>query len=224
MNIFLSYNRQNQSFVTHIADQLRALNVGTSGALFFDQDNLEPGDVWAQKIKDALVNSDVCVVFIGEQGIGNWQMKEVLEAINRLEMDESSFRIVPVIVPHSNRDNVQKSFHWFLADTQWIEFTSPSDSDAFQKLVVTLRENAPTPFSIPEGITNPYKGLESFGVDDAAFFFGRTFDVNRVFYYHLRLASNQFGKQFLAIIGNSGSGKVVVCQSGFTRVIKSRSF
>jgi|GEM_PF-6727626 len=75
MNIFLSYNRQNQPFVTQIADQLRTLNVGTSGELFFDQDNLESGDVWAAKIQEALVNSEVCVVFIGEQGIGNWQNK-----------------------------------------------------------------------------------------------------------------------------------------------------
>ena len=224
MNIFLSYNRQNQSFVTQIADQLRTQNFGTSGELFFDQDNLGSGDVWAQKIQDALVNSDVCVVFIGEQGIGNWQMKEVLEAINRLENNESSFRIIPVIVPHSNRDNVQKSFPWFLADTQWIEFTSPSDSDAFQKLVAALRKNAPTPFPIPEGTTNPYKGLESFGVDDAAFFFGRTFDVNRVFYYHLRLASNQFGKQFLAIIGNSGSGKSSFAKAGLLASVKAGRF
>ncbi|WP_198175054.1 nSTAND1 domain-containing NTPase [Spirosoma arboris] len=224
MRIFLSYNRKNQSFVTEIAHKLKSQNFETADSLFFDQDNLESGDKWAQKIQNALVNSDACVVFIGEQGIGNWQMKEVLKAIDLLEEDKTAFRIIPVIVPHSDRENVQKSFPWFLADTQWIEFTSPSDSDAFQKLVVTLRENAPAPFPIPAGTTNPYKGLESFGVDDAAFFFGRTFDVNRVFYYHLRLASTQFSKRFLAIIGNSGSGKSSFAKAGLLASLKAGRF
>jgi hypothetical protein len=222
MNIFLSYNRQNQAFVTEIAEKLKRFHISVMDNLFFDQDNLESGDEWAQKIQDALVNSDACLVFIGEQGIGNWQRKEVIQAINRLDANDRTFRIIPVIVPHSNREEVERSFPWYLSDTQWIEFTSPSDSDAFHKLTTTLKESAPA-FPVPEG-AQPYKGLRSFGVADAAFFFGRAADVNRVFYYHLRLNENPFGKRFLAIIGNSGSGKSSFASAGLLASLKAGRF
>ncbi|MCY7353320.1 MAG: TIR domain-containing protein, partial [Cytophagaceae bacterium] len=223
MNIFLSYNRKNGPFVAQIATQLRSLNMGMTGEMFFDQDNLDAGQVWADKIQEALVNCDACVVFIGEQGIGNWQRKEVLEAINLLEKRGAAFRIIPVIVPHSNRENVQKSFPWFLSDIQWIEFIGPSDSDAFLKLVEALRTGSSISFPFDKD-AKPYKGLESFGIDDAAFFFGRSFDINRVFYYHLRLASSGFGKRFLAIVGSSGSGKSSFARAGLLASLKAGRF
>ncbi|WP_428663042.1 toll/interleukin-1 receptor domain-containing protein [Runella sp.] len=77
MNIFLSYNRKNQVFVDEIANKLKSFTIGVTDTLFFDKDELRSGDEWANKIQQALVNSDACVVFIGEDGIGKWQMKRI---------------------------------------------------------------------------------------------------------------------------------------------------
>ena len=225
MNIFLSYNLKNKFFVTKSPKAKKLEYWGFRQRLFFDQDNLESGDVWANKIQEALVNSDACVVFVGEQGIGDWQNKEVLKAINLLENNERNFRIIPVIVPHSNRETIPKSFPLvFGRRSQWIEFTNFSDSDAFQNLVkYTPLNTRSNPFPISADVNaKPYKGLEFFDVDDAAFFFGRALDVNRVFNYHLRLAPTTLVSAFW-LLSEFGQRQIVVCQSWFTGFIKSRT-
>jgi hypothetical protein len=70
-------------------------------------------------------------------------------------------RIIPVILLVINKINY--SLPWFLADYQWVEFINADDEHAISKLLLGLRNIGDITFKIGE---NPYKGLESFGVEE----------------------------------------------------------
>jgi hypothetical protein len=220
VNIFISYNRQNSAFVSSVTEKIKG-EIIILKELFFDQDNLEGGQVWTEAIQQALSNSDACIVFIGEQGIGNWQNKEVLTAVNKYVDSKGTFKLIPVIIPHRDRAQVQKNIPWFLSDIQWIEFFNENDPDAFQKLMVRLNEGEVLLKIDPGSI--PYKGLDFFEVEDAPFFFGRTFDVNWIFYKKLTL-DLKTSSRFLAIIGDSGSGKSSFARAGILATLKADRF
>jgi DNA-binding SARP family transcriptional activator/WD40 repeat protein len=59
----------------------------------------------------------------------------------------------------------------------------------------------------PRAMTCPYKGLATFGVDDAAYFFGRERLV-------AELVAHVVGAPLLAVVGPSGSGKSSVVRAG----------
>jgi Phage integrase, N-terminal SAM-like domain len=50
---------------------------------WLDKCNLIPGDPWQPAIEDALQECESCAVFIGPEGLGPWQRKEMSVAINR---------------------------------------------------------------------------------------------------------------------------------------------
>jgi WD40 repeat protein/energy-coupling factor transporter ATP-binding protein EcfA2 len=62
--------------------------------------------------------------------------------------------------------------------------------------------------------TSPYRGMEFFGVDDAALFFGRE---------HLtgKLVNRLKNERFLAIVGASGSGKSSLVRAGMVAALKA---
>ncbi len=188
--------------------------------LFFDLDNLEAGQKWVQEIQQALDYSDACIVFIGEHGIGKWQHREVITALNKYDEEKGEYKVIPVIIPHSNREQLRKEIPWLLSDTQWIEFIHETDPEAFQKLLDCLGHKPPPP---PPSEKIPYKGLSFFDVDDAPYFFGRTFDINWIFYKKLRLES-KIGNRFLAIVGDSGSGKSSFARAGLLATLKAGRF
>ena len=133
IKIFLSYNRQNQHDVKRIADYLSRRGFGPSIEVFFDEYNLAAGDNWVKDIERALTESEVCLIFIGEEGIGGWQNKEALKAVNLCVTSKGTYKIIPVILSYAN-SNLSKNLPWFLADYQWIELTSDCDQFAMNKL------------------------------------------------------------------------------------------
>ncbi len=128
-------------------------------------DNLTPGDEWVKEIERALSQSRACLVFIGPQGIGGWQHKEVLKAVNQCVGSKGAYRIIPVMLPHENRSLV-KSLPWFLADYQWVEFTDPADMVGFGQLFDGIRKSENGTIVLKPGRI-PYKGLSYFEVQDA---------------------------------------------------------
>ncbi|NET36546.1 MAG: hypothetical protein F6K19_31715, partial [Cyanothece sp. SIO1E1] len=61
----------------------------------------------------------------------------------------------------------------------------------------------------------PYKGLEAFEIEDASFFFGRTRLVEE-------LCTKLAGKNFLAVVGASGSGKSSIVKAGLLPELRRR--
>ena len=221
MKIFLSYNRINQAFVKKIYYQLSTLGYVDTFEIFFDDENLSAGDNWAIEIDSALSKSDLCIIFVGADGIGSWQSKEALKAVNRCVDSNGKYKIIPLILPHQQA-NLAKNFPWFLADYEWVQFTDVDDPYAFSKLVKGIRNEKLIGDHTSE--INPYKGLDYFDIEDATFFFGRTFDLNWVFYKKLRPDLKNRIVNFIAIVGDSGSGKSSFARAGILASIQGGKY
>lgn len=213
--VFLSYNSKNKNFVELIADRLKKAGFEP----FLDLEMIIGGKKWVDVLEEGMATSEATLIFLGEDGVGFWQEKEVLNLI-RLRMNNNHYKIIPVILPVKS-DFSQERLPWFLADYQWIEFKETNDELAFEKLLEALGETTHETTTLGE---NPYRGLESFRVEDAHHFFGRTYDLNMVFHTKLRFNYSILNHNFLAIVANSGTGKSSFVQAGILASLKQGRF
>jgi TIR domain len=218
--LFISYNHKDQLFVQAIKEKLADLSYPDQEDIFYDETSLTAGDNWIKKIQEAIFTSSSYIVFIGVNGIGPFQQKEVLAAVNEQVKRKAELTIIPVILPQDGH-SLSKEIPWFLADYQWVEFTNTQDNIALDKLMEGIRANDSDPVILDR---DPYKGLNYFEVDDSPFFFGRQFDVNWIFYKKLKLGTKGLAKNFLAVIGSSGSGKSSFVRAGILAALKNGKY
>jgi len=77
--LFLSYNGADRAIVQSIQTRLEQMNVST----FFDRDRLQPGLPWFDALQDAIGKARAVAVFIGKDGLGTWQKREMELALER---------------------------------------------------------------------------------------------------------------------------------------------
>ena len=97
-NVFISYSRADWQSATDIERLIR----GASLLPFFDRRELSPGLPWVRALEDAIGRSSAAIILIGPRGFGNIQQYERELAFYKRTRDQS-FRIVPVLLPGTNR-------------------------------------------------------------------------------------------------------------------------
>jgi WD40 repeat protein len=104
--------------------------------------------------------------------------------------------------------------HPLLEDIQAIAL-SPDREAGYRRLLRDLDGAGLAPEDVDawEGGDNPYPGLRSYGVDEAAVFFGRAREVADL-ERRLRLRPASPAEAFLTVIGSSGSGKSSLVRAG----------
>lgn len=135
-------------------------------------------------------------------------------AINRRVYDKQ-FRIIPILLPNTPRGK-RGDVPVFLANVTWIEFRdSLEDAYQLQRLINSINGLPTRPPNTPEtaGIC-PYKGLETFNISDAGFFYGREALTDWLVADVRRMIEAEREPRFLAIAGASGSGKSSVARAG----------
>lgn len=98
-------------------------------------------------------------------------------------------------------------------DLQWIDISE--GETAFARLFAALRLAGldPADSFAWDPSRSPYPGLESFGSDDAAVFFGRDDEIDRLLEL-LQPTLQRGAGRFVAVIGPSGSGKSSLLRAG----------
>lgn len=213
-DVFLSYNAADKPAVEEIARRLRRVGIDP----WLDHWNLIPGEPWQEAIEVALGQCATCAVFVGPSGVGPWQNKEMLVALERRsKAGRKDFRIVPVLLPGAERGE-RNRLPLFLTNVTWVEFRHGLDDErAFHRLVAGIRGAAPGPGPdqiLQTGVT-PYRGLQTFDVADSPFFFGREALTERLLD---GLRSEEI--RFTAILGPSGSGKSSLARAGVLAALK----
>ncbi|HEY0552839.1 MAG TPA: toll/interleukin-1 receptor domain-containing protein, partial [Thermoanaerobaculia bacterium] len=171
-DVFLSHATPDKSVVEDLARRLKAQKIEP----WLDKWNLIPGEPWQEAIEKALEECATCAVCLGPSGTGPWQNEEMRTAIDARVSDRSrAFRVIPVLLPHSERGEPSR-LPAFLRATTWVEFRDTLDDEkALHRLLSGIRGVSPGADpgeAVAEG-AQPYRGLQVFDVADAPFFFGR---------------------------------------------------
>ena len=170
---------------------------------FFDESNLRVGQNWPQALEQALTDSIGVAVFVGLE-IGNWQWAEIGFALDR-QLVEKAFPVIPVLL-----DGAETNRSFLFLNT-WLDMRGEKfgDTVVINKLIEAICNPAVTSEQLPPADFNPYRGLEYFDEAQAPFFYGRESTIDDLFY---RLTDAR--KNFVAVIGPSGSGKSSVVRAG----------
>ena len=99
-DLFLSYNSADRFEVSQFLVKLRDLPEPLS--TFIDRETLTLGKSWFEEIQEALINSRAVAVFYGKNGLGRWQNKEMILAIDlqaTANPEDSQTLVIPVLLP-----------------------------------------------------------------------------------------------------------------------------
>ncbi|MBW8876590.1 MAG: TIR domain-containing protein [Acidobacteria bacterium] len=178
---------------------------GRGISTFLDEKDLVPGQPWPDALEQALAETGAVAVFLGRDGLGAWQKREMWFALDRQAQAEKAgakFPVIPILLPGANPSA------GFLFLNTWVDLRrGPDDLEALDRLARALHDGASTESKEPLSSICPYRGLEPFGEEDAAFFCGREAFSDRLLEAALK-------SSFVAVVGPSGSGKSSVVHAG----------
>jgi hypothetical protein len=199
-DVFISYSRADGRHAADIDSVLRAKGLRS----FFDRRNLAPGLPWVRALEQAIGAAKAVIVLIGPRGLGNTQQYERELALVRQSRD-LAFPVVPVILPETAAD---RPFD-FLNLLTWVDFShvaKVSDApDELARLLAALH-GAPSLGDVVREAICPYRGLDAFREEDAAFFFGRGSE-NEPASPIGQLVRRVRDDPLVMVVGRSGSGK-----------------
>ena len=149
-------------------------------------------------------------VAVGRNGLGGWQQREVVAALDRYTREEKAGRRGPPGSPVLLEEGSDRQAGLgFLMQHTWVEGWDPRAADLIKGAV---HGKAPAELydeTHPDPRTRicPYRGLGVFREEDAGFYFGREPDIDR-------LAAAVDRLPLVAIVGASGSGKSSLARAG----------
>jgi tetratricopeptide (TPR) repeat protein len=207
-DLFLSYNSLDRDAVATVCQELLARGIST----FYDQTDLTPGLSWFDELESALAGVHAVAVFIGTEGLGTIQKREIGIALTRQASAEHSglkFPVIPVLLNGSDREMVSS----FLALNTWVDLRTNS-TQAFDLLARVVSHKSPLhDESANQAGPCPFRGLHAFREEDAGLFYGRTS-------FSQKLIDQLRRHNLLALVGPSGSGKSSLVQAGLLPLLR----
>lgn len=152
-------------------------------------------------------------IFIGREGLGSWQKREMGAGLDRQARDEragNKFPVVPVLLPGADMEGAPG----FLLLNTWVDLRDGvNDSRALDTLASVVRGEVVRPPQVTSAALCPYRSLLAFREEDAPLFFGREI-------FARELLNKALGRQLVAVVGHSGSGKSSVVQAGLLPLLR----
>src|SRR5256885_12709900 len=78
---FLSYHSPDQALAERIKAGLERKE--TEAHVFFAPASLRAGGFWSKALADEIAQADAFILLVGERGVGNWQVLEYDEALDK---------------------------------------------------------------------------------------------------------------------------------------------
>jgi formylglycine-generating enzyme required for sulfatase activity len=209
-DIFLSYHSPDRESVHTVRQLLEARGIAT----FFDREDLVAGLPWPHALEDALRSVRAVAVFLGPNGLGLWQKREMGFALDRQVQEESAghpFPVIPVLLPGAD------PVPGFLFLNTWVDLRRDlTDPEALDGLVLSVRGETARA-SAEWAAVCPYRGLRAFDEEHAAFFFGQKFKGKD---FADRLLGAALSRNLVAVVGPSGSGKSSEVHAGLLPLLR----
>jgi WD40 repeat protein len=212
-HVFLSYATADAQAARQFAETLRRNGI----EVWFDRDNIRPGDPWIAALEEAISDASAMVVYIGRLGIQAWVDREVRFGLVRNTRDHEAFRLIPVLGEGADPARLPP----FVQQQQFVDLRDPQHApEQIRRLIDTLRNPSTFQAGIPPEYWtehSPFRSLQVFSPEDSWLFFGRDRDNGELL---ARLAR----APTLAVIGNSGSGKSSLIQAGLIPALRRGRF
>ncbi|MBV8107315.1 MAG: TIR domain-containing protein [Hyphomicrobiales bacterium] len=208
-DVFISYAHSDGAAAADLSGWLSAQGLRT----FFDRNALRPGLRWVPALEDAIGRSKAVAILVGKHGIGNTQQYERELALVR-QTGDAAFPVIPVLMPGCDSPPTG-----FLRLLTWVDFSKGANvgdqSESLEALRAALRGEDVAASAIRASIC-PYRGLEPFREEDAAFFCGRDDAIRE-------LVARVKEHEFVVVVGPSGSGKSSLVFAGLLPALRKQS-
>ncbi len=206
--LFLSHSVEDAAAAGEVAGRLRQ----TGLEVWLDE---KAGDDkrWSQAVDGALQEADAFAVYVGRSGIDRWVGRDVRAALER-NMRDPGFRILPLLGPGATPE----SLPFFLSQYQAVKLGEGASEPAeIQRLVGAVLDSAPEEVSLIPAGQAPFLGLLAFDVEHSHLFFGRDRETED-------LLERLDAAPFLAVVGDSGSGKSSLVRAGLVPAVHRGQF
>jgi len=197
--IFLSHSGEDAAAARHLSSILREADL----EVWLDSEQLVAGDLWTEKIEEAIVRSTCLIVYVGPSGVRNWVGHEVRVALDR-SVREPEFRLIPILGPGADPG----ALPLFLQQHHWLDCREQlPEPQALKRLIASIRRGSDESLVAATDVPSPFRGLMPFETEDARFFYGRDVESDH-------LVKCLAKDRFLAVVGDSGSGKSSLLRAG----------
>jgi hypothetical protein len=202
-SLFISHSSSDRDAAQRLAERLHAEGFA---ALFLDFDperGIPAGRNWERELYAQLRKTDALIFLASEASVASrWCFAEVSLARSLGK---------PIFPLRLNGDARLE----LLEDAQWVDLAE-GEERAYARLWAGLRRAGLDPADSFSWDPNrrPYPGLEPFAPEDAAVFFGRDQQIERLLELVQPTLQRGAAGRFVAIVGPSGSGKSSLVRAG----------
>lgn len=112
-DVFLCHNRADKVAVREVSERLRQYGI----LPWLDVEQLRPGLPWQEALEAEIKNIKTAAIFVGKNGIGPWQDKELAAFLR--EFVSRGCPVIPVIL---NDSTVTPALPIFLQGMTWVDF------------------------------------------------------------------------------------------------------
>ncbi len=134
MQVFISYASEDKELAKKLSRLLENVGLG----VWLEESHIMPGDNWAEKISQALKESQAMVVLVSPAAVkSEWVRREIEFALGAKEY---SGRLLPVFVGPRERIP-QDRLPWILRRLEGIELTDQAEEKGLQQIVQALSTN-----------------------------------------------------------------------------------
>src|SRR3712207_555428 len=203
-SVFVRHSGRDRAVTGRVVARLRAAGLAALFVDFDPEQGIPAGRAWERELYAQLRRTDAVVFLASEASVASrWCFAE-LSLARSLGRPVFPVRLRPgVALP-------------LLADVQWTDLTDPTNAEARLALLLAGLRSAgldPADSFAWDPARSPYPGLVPFAPEDAAVFFGRQQETDRL--VGLLTPTLQRGPgRMVAVVGPSGSGKSSLVHAG----------
>ena len=207
---FLSYHSPDRA----LAERLKAAleRKDADARVFFAPSSLRAGGFWSRALAEEIAQADAFILLVGEKGVGDWQVLEYDEALDK-RVKSPDFPVILVLLEGQTAPGLP-----FLRRLHWIVTPDPSSEKDVARLFDAAAGSGTRSGELWR-YTSPYRGLAAMEEKDSDYFFGRereTVDVLSA----LAAAPDRLP----VLLGNSGVGKSSLAQAGVLAALKRQAW
>jgi len=207
---FLSYHSPDRALAERLKTALERKDTGAN--IFFAPSSLRAGGFWSRALAEEIAQADAFILLVGERGVGNWQVLEYDEALDK-RVKFPDFPVILVLLEGQTAPGLP-----FLRRLHWIISPDPSSEKDLARLLDAASGSSTRPGELWR-YTSPYRGLAAMEEQDSDYFFGRERET-----IDALSALAAAAQRIPILLGNSGVGKSSLAQAGVLAALKRQAW